>query len=206
MSGIGRMHYLNILVAASSIAITYFLFRRWQYYVASVSNGCSPPRPYPHKDPLLGIDLFFGTGKALQEHRYLQELTKRYTKLGTTFRSKSLGAETIATIEPDNLQAVFSTNFSDWGVEPVRLPAQAPFCGKGFITTDGPIWEKSRSLLRPSFNKSNAVDLSALEEGVIQVFQKIPRDGKKFDMQPLIFSLVRWTFRHQGFEHDGSQG
>ncbi|KAL9124979.1 MAG: hypothetical protein Q9217_005758 [Psora testacea] len=161
------MHYLQIAVGVASLALTYLLFRRWQYDSASKSKGCSPPKPYPHKDPILGIDLFLSTGKAIQEHTYLQELTRRYNTLGNTFRSKSLGAESVATIEPENLQAVFSTNFNDWGVEPVRLPAQAPFCGKGFITTDGPVWEHSRGLLRPSFNKSKAVDLAALENGYL---------------------------------------
>lgn len=174
-----------------ALTVTYVLIQRWHYNTKSTANGCSPPKAYPHKDPILGIDLFLSTGKAIQEHTYLHELTRRYNTLGTTFRSKSLGAESVATIEPANLQAVFSSNFSDWGVEPVRLPAQAPFCGKGFITTDGPIWEHSRSLLRPSFNKSNAVDLDALETGVSKVIARIPRNGDTVDRQPLIFSLVR---------------
>ena len=50
-----------------------------------------------------------------------------------------------------------------WGMQPIRLSAFDPFCGVGFVTTDGPIWEHARALLKPSFNKANISDLPILE-------------------------------------------
>ena len=174
----------------SALTISLFL-RKWTRDSKGREHGCKLPTAYPHKDPLLGLDLFLNTGSAIQEYRYLPELTRRYNKLGNTFSSKSLGSASINSIEPENIQAVFSSNFNDWGVEPVRLPAQDPFCGRGFITTDGPAWEHSRSLLRPSFNKGNAINLPTLETHLKEVIDRIPKDGSTVDLQPLLFSLVR---------------
>ena len=64
----------------------------------------------------------------------------------------------IDSIRPENLQTVWVSKFKDWGVEPVGLPAQNPFWGRGFITMDGPRWEYSRALLKPSFDKANVTD------------------------------------------------
>ncbi|KAL8965639.1 MAG: hypothetical protein Q9183_003754, partial [Haloplaca sp. 2 TL-2023] len=152
------------------------------------SRGYHSPRTYPHKGHF-GIGLFLNTGKAIQENRYLSELIRRYTLLGNTFGAKFLGSSSIHSIEPENIKAVFSTNAKDWGVQPVRLPAQDPFCGRGFITTDGAAWEHSRSLLQPSFQKGNAVDLPTVERYLKTVIDRIPGDGETFDLQPLLFSL-----------------
>lgn len=102
----------------------------------------------------------------------------------------------INSIEPENVRTVFSSKWNDWGVEAVRLPAQLPFCGRGFITTDGAAWEHSRSLLRPSFYKGNAVHLPTLELYLQQVLDRIPKDGSTVDLQPLLYSLFRSTAIH----------
>lgn len=181
---------LTVAITGLCLFVAYLWTQSWHKHTKARKHGCGLPPSYPHKDPLLGVDLFFNTGKAIQEHRYLPELARRYDLLGTTFSAKSLGSSSLNSIQPENIKAVFSSNFKDWGVEPLRLPAQSPFCGRGFITTDGPPWEHSRSLLRPSFNKGTAIDLSTLESYLIKVIDRIPRDDSTFDLQPLLFSLV----------------
>lgn len=181
---------VTIVIIGLCTASIYYLMSKWYRDSKARQHGCSPPRAYPHKDPLLGIDLFLQTGSAIQNHRYLSELTRRYTALGNTFSAKSLGSSSINSIEPENIRAVFSSNFKDWGVEAVRLPAQDPFCGRGFITTDGTAWEHSRSLLRPSFNRGTAINLPILKKYLEKIIYRIPRDGSTFDLQPMLFSLV----------------
>ena len=56
---------------------------------------------------------------------------------------------------------------------------------------DGPRWEHSRALLKPSFNKANMTDLSVFEGYVKMVVDQIPKDGSTVDLQPLFFNLVR---------------
>ena len=86
---------------------------------------------------------------------------------------------------------MYSSNFKDWGDEPLRLPAQDPFCGRGFITTDGAAWEPSRALLKPESNRANTVvGLEGLGKALEKMMGKIPDDGGTVDLQALFFGLV----------------
>ncbi|KAI4265138.1 MAG: hypothetical protein L6R38_009627, partial [Xanthoria sp. 2 TBL-2021] len=182
---------LPFLVTGVCLFVTYYIYRYLQNLYLARSNGCLPPRRYPHKDPFLGLDFFLETGKIFSENRYLPELLTRYNTYGPTFQTNLFGTPSINTIEPENLQAVYSNDFQNWGVEPLRLPAQDPFCGRGFITTDGPAWEHSRALLKPGFNRANIVaGLEGLGKALEKMMDKIPSDGGTVDLQALFFDLV----------------
>lgn len=182
---------LPVLVTGICLFFTYRIYRHLQTLYLARSKGCLPPRRYPHKDPFLGLDFFLETGKVFSENRYLPELLARYKTYGPTFQTNLFGTPSINTIEPENLQAVYSSDFRNWGVEPLRLPAQDPFCGRGFITTDGAAWEHSRALLNPGFNRANIVaGLEGLGEALEKMMNKIPSDGGTVDLQALFFDLV----------------
>ncbi len=182
---------LPVLVTGICLFFTYRIYRHLQTLYLARSKGCLPPRRYPHKDPFLGLDFFLETGKVFSENRYLPELLARYKTYGPTFQTNLFGTPSINTIEPENLQAVYSSDFRNWGVEPLRLPAQDPFCGRGFITTDGAAWEHSRALLKPGFNRANIVaGLEGLGEALEKMMNKIPSDGGTVDLQALFFDLV----------------
>jgi len=181
---------LQLCVSVTCLVTLYHLAKIQRRRTLARANGCQLPKKYPHKDPFLGLDLCLQTGKLFEKNRYLPELVRRYNEYGPTFEINSLGSSNINSIVPENLQTVWSSKFVDWGVQPVRLPAQDPFCRSDFITTDGPVWEHSRALLKPSFNKSNMTDLSALEKYLRMVIDKILRDGSTVDLQPLFFCLV----------------
>ncbi|KAF7914175.1 uncharacterized protein EAF01_000581 [Botrytis porri] len=71
-----------------------------------------------------------------------------------------------------------------------------PFCGHGFITTDGVTWQKARALLRPSFSKSNISGLSAYKVAVEQFLRYIPDNGcTTVDLQPLRANLVGFALQ-----------
>lgn len=182
----------QLCVSVACLVTVYYLAKTQRRRTLARTNGCQPPKKFPHKDPFLGLDVFFQTGKLFEENRYLPELVRRYKDHGSTFEVNSLGSSKINSIAPENLQAVWSSKFKDWGVGPIRLPALDPFCGSGFITTDGPVWEHSRALLKPSFNRANMTDLAALEKYLRMVIDRIPRDGSTVDLQPLLFSLVSY--------------
>ncbi|KAL8895839.1 MAG: hypothetical protein Q9192_003407, partial [Flavoplaca navasiana] len=181
---------LPSLITTLCLYFTYHIYRYLHRFHLARSNSCLPPRKYPHKDPFLGLDFFLETGKIFSENRYLPELEARYGTYGSTFQTNLFGTPSINTIEPKNLQAVYSSNFKDWGVEPLRLPAQDPFCGRGFITTDGAAWEHSRALLKRGFNKANIVaGLEGLGKALEKMMGKIPDDGGTVDLQALLFDL-----------------
>lgn len=122
------------------------------------------------------------------EHTFLPTFFQRYAAHGPTFQTNTLGIPTICSCEPDNLRSVFSENAWNWGVS-YRLPALDPYCGKGFLTTDGKEWERSRGLFSGSFAKVNVKDYQTYESYVQKMFEHIPRNGETVDLQPLIFSL-----------------
>lgn len=131
------------------------------------------------------------TGDAITKNRFLIEHQQRYDTYGHTFEALNFGSRAIYSVHPDNLRAVFSKNASDWGIQPLRLHNMQPFCGTGFITTDGPAWKFSHDLLKPGFHKSIISDFATLEEHLQMMLEQIPKDGSKFDLQPCIFKLVR---------------
>ena len=182
--------FSKILLSGLCTLLATYFFSVWRRRSHARANGCRPPRHYPHRDPILGLDLFLRTGKLFRDNTYLQDLVRRYDELGRTFETNLLGSPSINTIEPENLRTVYVSRFKEWGVEPVRLPAQEPFCGRGFITTDGPAWEHSRALLKPSFDKTNIADLSTLKKGLDMLIAQLPRDGSAVDLQPILFNLV----------------
>ena len=78
----------------------------------------------------------------------------------------------------------------DWGVQDLRLPNMEKFCGRGFITMDGPEWRRAVALLKPSFYKARISDLSTMKAGLLSLIDHIPVDGSTVDLQPLFLKLV----------------
>ncbi|KAF4634825.1 hypothetical protein G7Y89_g3274 [Cudoniella acicularis] len=120
--------YTLALVATGICSyICYFVWQTQKFRALSHAHGCKLPPQYPHIDPIFGLDLFIRNAKAISQNRFLPDLQERYKKLGWTFGSLSFGSGAIASVEPENLRTIWVTKFEDWGVQPLRLPALAPF-------------------------------------------------------------------------------
>jgi cytochrome P450 len=65
-------------------------------------------------------------------------------------------------------------------------------CGRGFLTTDGEIWNHSRKLLKPTFARSNLLDLSTVGNELDNLIESLPTDGTTVDLQPLLSTMVRF--------------
>ena len=156
-------------------------------------HGCLPPPSIRQRDPIFGLDTLLQLVRALQENRRNKSIRQLFSTYGHTFQSTSwLSSTRIYTIEPKNLQAVFTADFSSWGVQPMRLFAFEPFVGKGIMGTDGSFWEHSRSLIKPTFTKANIADLhlAAYEVHVQHLLGLIPKNGATVDLQPLFARLA----------------
>lgn len=152
--------------------------------------GCKDPPGYQHKDPLLGLDLYFDNIKAFKEKRFLENSTARFDKYGQTFKALSMGQVAVHTNDPKNYQAVHALNFSDYGVQPLRRAPTLPFLGEGVFTMDGPFWEHSRALIRPTFTRSNVANLPSFEVHLRAFFKIVPTDRSTVDLKPLLYKLV----------------
>ncbi|KAF2788808.1 cytochrome P450 [Melanomma pulvis-pyrius CBS 109.77] len=180
---------LSSLAACLALFIAYRVYQAQALRLKAQKHGCQPAPRYKHKDPIFGLDIFMRTGDAITKNRFLIEHQKRYDTYGHTFEALNFGSHAIYSVHPQNLRAVWSTKAADWGIQPLRLHNMKPFCGVGFITTDGPEWKSSHALLKPGFHKSNISDFAPLEEHLRIMLDQIPKDGSKFDLQDWIFKL-----------------
>lgn len=185
------VEFLKWPVILLAFLAVYLVRRNRVSRLQSEKHGSQPAIRYKHVDPIFGLDIFVRTGHVMATNQLLPELQKRYITYGHTFESLSLGNRTINSIHPDNLRAVFAQNAADWGVEPIRLRNMHPFCGSGFITTDGSSWKRSHAMLRSGFHKSIISNLTSLEQHLGIMLEQIPKDGSKFDLQPYLLNLVR---------------
>lgn len=105
------------------------------------------------------LTYFLDTVKMYENHRFLPTRCQRYADNGPTFEVSTLGTPTVCSCEPANLLRVLSTNAKAWGVA-YRLSTIGPYLGRGFLTTDGPAWEYSRTLVAPSFHRANVSSIA----------------------------------------------
>ncbi|KAI0006842.1 cytochrome P450 alkane hydroxylase-like protein [Xylariaceae sp. FL0662B] len=153
-------------------------------------RGCEPLGQHQPLEPLIGLDFSIAIHKDIASlHRYFQHY-------GHSFQINSLvGLPTIFTIAPENIR-VINTRDNEWGIQSNRLPGMEYFCGRGFLTMDGEMWRYSRRSLRPSFAKSNLLDLSVLSQEADIFFDQLPKDGTTVDLQPPLYIMFLNTSLH----------
>ncbi|MCJ1398937.1 hypothetical protein MMC11_002138 [Xylographa trunciseda] len=190
--------FSNVYQAVLGISVFWILYYvYWEFTVGASrrriikEHGCKPPLARSTSDPFLGIDLILENRRALKEHRILAHTRARFAALKVnTFQIKYLAQTIILTIEPENLKAIQSLQFKEFGLGSRRIIAFTPFLGKGIFTTDGAAWSHSREMLRPNFNRSQVGDLAMFETHVNHLISAIPRDGSIIDLQELFFRLT----------------
>ncbi|KAH7316782.1 cytochrome P450 [Stachybotrys elegans] len=180
---------LSLLATSVASFAAYRLYRAHALNQKAQQHGCQPAARYRHADPVFGLDMFLRTGDAMSKNQFLVEHQRRYDTYGHTFEALSFGSYAIYSVHPDNLRAVFSKNAAEWGIRPLRLHNMSPFCGVGFITTDGADWKVSHDLLKPGFHRSKISDFRPIEKHLCLLLDQIPKDGSKFDLQPYILKL-----------------
>ncbi|KAB8293055.1 hypothetical protein EYC80_007415 [Monilinia laxa] len=117
----------------------------------------------------------------------LETNAKHHEIYGKTFQALRLGRTTIYTADPDNLTAVFGTNWKEWGTG--RANAMEPFCGPGFVTREGEEWRAYRTLFASTLNEANAVNLHLLSKAYKQYMKELPSNGESVDLAPIFDKL-----------------
>lgn len=178
-----------LLLGAVSAAL--YLAQTWfNRFITSRRHGCEPPPKRRVGDPIFGLAARIRDASTSRSCQSLPAGVALHAEFGSTFRETTIiGGTHLRTTESDNIHTVFSTRAADWGVEAVRLRAMGPFMGAGFLTKDGPVWEHSRAMLKPSFRKHNISDLSPFDHILSQTLERIPKDGSTIDLQPLLLLM-----------------
>ena len=186
---------LRLLLGSFAIASVYFLYRfitlRITRRMLIKQNACKPPRKYPQKDVLLGLDTLQAAVHALRSKTFLIRLRRLYHENGNTFSMYSLGSTSIYTIEAENLKYVLSANPKDFGITRTRKDAFGPFLGHNILAAEGAEWAKSRAFLRPSFARKQISDVARFEVHVNNLIGALPHDdGSTVDLKALFLCLT----------------
>jgi cytochrome P450 len=118
----------------------------------------------------------------------LQLFTKVCVESGTTFEQNLLFSRGVNTIDPKNIEAVLSTQFTDFnlGLRPAHFD---PLMGSGIFTQDGAQWRHSRELLRPQFMSNRFDNFEQIKDAVNSLIANVPEDGV-VDLQGPFFRLT----------------
>ncbi|KAF2197371.1 cytochrome P450 [Delitschia confertaspora ATCC 74209] len=166
----------------------------WKVYINNQADqqfasqhGCKPLKRWKSSWPF-GLDLLLKAFRYAREERILAFFLTVVEESGTTFEQSLLGARGIDTIDPENIEAVLSKNFDDYGLG-LRKPHFFPLMGSGIFTQDGAEWKHSRELLRPQFSSNRFQNYEQLKQSVQNLIACIPSSGV-VDLQPLFFRLT----------------
>lgn len=182
---------------AGCLAIFYYAARAAgnsiHYNREKKARGCGDIKAYHHYDPFFGLDFAYSLSKAFKAHRWLAWQKEMHaSQKAKTFKANFLGSRMVYSSESENMKAMSTSHWTEFGIEPLRRANGVidPIGGPGVSTSDGDLWRFSRDLIKPYFTRSGYSNLSRLEVHVDKLLELVPRDGSTFDLQPL---MQRWV-------------
>lgn len=150
-------------------------------------HGCKPPPSLTGRETGFGIDpvyLLLNSSRRGSEKLADEELFK---VMGSTFQTQRFIKPIIQTIDPRNLQAMFTSD--SFGNGPLRQFAFSPLVGVGVMTLDGARHERARTLIRPAFSRALIENEASYNVHVENVLKLLPTDGSTVDLQLLFERL-----------------
>jgi cytochrome P450 monooxygenase len=175
------------------LSICRAIFNKISYIKERNVRGCGAVKKYRSYDPILGLDFVLAMKKALNEHRWLPWQKQIFAAQGVkTFEANFFGSRMIYSSEADNMKAMSTSHWQEFGLQPIRYDngVAQPFAGPGVSTMDGGMWQYSRDLIKPYFTRSEYSDLLRLEVHVDRLLDRVSNNGSTFDLQPLLQNWV----------------
>lgn len=155
------------LTTITILTVLYIIYhcRRSQ----NIPSSRQSPPSYPHKDPILGLDLFFAILKHREIYQNIQFSQQRHAIYGNTYQAIYLGRRVFHTIQPENIKDIYGSKWQDCGMD--RLKAMQSFCGHGFLTVDGEgEWKRLKGMMMPLFSEPGDAEMGLFENvlGVVE--------------------------------------
>ena len=140
---------------------------------------------------LTGIDFLYRGVSNTIKHRNL-ETWEWLFKSGNennpyTVETNVVGARLLFTADTENIKAILTSQFADYGKGEPFHNAWKDFLGDSIFTTDGVEWHKSRQLIRPQFIRDRVSDLETFEEHVQKLMGLMGGRGEEIDVSALFF-------------------
>ncbi|KAJ1333031.1 cytochrome P450 monooxygenase [Microdochium nivale] len=133
--------------------------------------------------------------KAIQENRlyeYFNGIFERANVKETdVIEIQLLGRQrNIITRDPEHIKTILTTKFSDFGKGDDFHRLWKPFLGDSIFVTDGPMWQHSRSLIRPMFITEKVSDLETFDRWTQKLLAKLPTSGVAVDIMDLFYRMT----------------
>lgn len=92
--------------------------------------------------------------------------------------------------DPEHVKTVLTSKFTDFGKGQQFHQTWSPFLGDSIFTTDGHLWQDSRSLIRPMFIKEKVRDLEIFDKWTQVLISKLPSSGGTVDISDLFYRMT----------------
>lgn len=126
---------------------------------------------------------------------------RHFTLWGSTLQHRFLGVEALGTIEPQNLQAILSTNFTHWSMGS-REKVMGPLFGRGIFTQSGPSWKHLREASRAQLASRRCNECQIFEAPIERFLDSLSRTKGPIDIHPKILNLTLDITLSMLFEED----
>jgi cytochrome P450 len=100
------------------------------------------------------------------------------------------GTRFLMTREPEHVKTVLTSKFAEYGKGQQFHDTWSPFLGDSIFTTDGKLWQDSRSLIRPMFIKDKVRDLEIFDKWAGILISKLPPEGHTVDICELFYRMT----------------
>ena len=184
--------YSNPLTTFSLLIALFFLYGIFSSIHERVSIrflGGVPPT-VPNYLPF-GLDIIFRSIRASLHHLdlefWLWLFDHRRNPHSHTIDVCIGGQRFIFTADLENIKAILTTQFQDYGKGKPFHDDWKDFLGDSIFTTDGDLWHASRQLIRPQFVKERVKDLEIFENHVQKVIRQLGGHGEEVDIAALFY-------------------
>ncbi|OLL26170.1 Cytochrome P450 52A13 [Neolecta irregularis DAH-3] len=137
----------------------------------------------------LGLDNILMLIRLSIENTHFYFFKRHFENYGQTFALRVGVANLYFTNDPENIKALLSTQFGEFGKGPLFHETLKEFLGHGIFNVDHELWQTSRTLLRPQFVKERISDLELFERHFQQLLLHIPND-KTVDLLDLFMRMT----------------
>ncbi|MCJ1330351.1 hypothetical protein MMC10_007034 [Thelotrema lepadinum] len=152
-------------------------------------SGCKPATSkLIYKWPL-ALDVLKDGFKAGREKKLLAFFTQYFKHLSPTAEVSILGGIGYVTQDPENVEAILSTQFQDFHLGP-RSVAMRAMIGDGIFTQDGAAWKHSREVLRRQFVRMQYQNLEGFRDHLENLIERLKSSSGITDLQPMFYRLT----------------
>ena len=125
-----------------------------------------------------------------KERREKVEAASEGERTSWTLRATVFGDDGVWTSDVENIRSVLATQARDWGVGQMRADAFDPLFGQNIVTSNGEVWQASRSIIRPNFARKQINDTERFERHYELFRAHLPRNPETvIDLGPLFYML-----------------